>query len=305
MIMDKQKRNWKPKMPNELGFISLHFLPFLAIWTGATWFDWTLCIALYFIRMFFITGFYHRYFSHKSYKTSRVFQFIMAFLAETSLQKGALWWAANHRTHHLHSDQPEDPHSAKLYGFWYSHIGWIIGPDYKKVDISNVSEFKKFSELLWINKHYLVPPMFLAVGVYFAGCYFNAPVGAIGFAWSAGLSTLLIGFALSTVVLYHGTFTINSLTHMFGSKRYESNDESRNNLLLSLITLGEGWHNNHHYYQSTAKAGFFWWEIDPTYYMLKLLSYLGIIWDLKPVPKHIKYSKNLEEAKALRKSYEQ
>ena len=257
--------------------------------------------------MFFVTGVYHRYFSHSTYKTSRFFQFLLAFGAESSLQKGVLHWAANHRTHHKYSDTPKDPHSKKIYGFWYSHIGWIAGPDYKETKFNLVKDFAKYPELLWLNKYHLVPPLTLLLGVFFLGGYNNAANAGVEITllsiMSHGLSSLLIGFFLSTVLLFHGTFSINSLMHMFGRKRYESNDESKNNLILALITLGEGWHNNHHYYQSTVRQGFYWWEIDITFYILKFMSWIGLIWDLKPVPKHIKDSRTKEEAKRLKLEY--
>jgi len=298
--MDKEVRK-KPLLRSEIGFALIHLSPVLVFWTGSTLFDWVLCISLYFVRMFFVTGGYHRYFSHKTYKTSRFIQFLIAFSAETSLQKGALWWAAHHRTHHKYSDQPEDPHSSKLYGFWYSHIGWIIGPDYKKTHFDLIKDYAKFPELRWINKHYLIPPTLLLLLVWIVGGYINSG-GVISQIPMAGLSTVIIGFFASTIFLFHGTFSINSLMHMIGKQRYESKDESKNSLILALVTLGEGWHNNHHYYQSSVRQGFFWWEIDITFYILKVLSWFGIIWDLRPVPIHIKYSKNKEEARILAQS---
>lgn len=292
--LEKEHRN-KPVLSNEFGMILFHVLPFLAIWTGATWFDWLLCFGLYFLRMFFVTGVYHRYFAHRTYKTSRIFQFIMAFMAETSVQKGVLWWAANHRNHHRYSDTPQDPHSAKVYGFWYSHIGWIIGPDFKKTHYNIIGDYAKYKEIRWIDKNYMIPPLLLALGVMALGGWANG--GSVTAMFTHGWSTLLIGFFLSTVILFHGTFSINSLMHVIGRQRYETGDESRNSIWLALLTLGEGWHNNHHYYQSTVRQGFFWWEIDITYYILKMLSWVGLIWDMKGVPSHIKHSKNMEEAK--------
>ncbi len=292
--MQKEHRN-RPSFKNEVGFGLIHLAPLFAFWTGFTLFDWIVCFSLYVIRMFFITGGYHRYFAHRSYKTSRAFQFFLAFMAQTSVQKGALWWAAHHREHHRHSDQPEDPHSMKIYGFLYSHLGWILGPDYKQTKYGLIKDFTKYKELVFLNKYHLIPPIALVATVYILGCIVNGGgIEAIG--TTAGVSTLWIGFFLSTVFLYHGTFCINSLTHYFGNQRYKTGDESRNNFWLALITLGEGWHNNHHYYPMTTKAGFFWWEIDITYYVLKLFSYLGLVWDFRGVPKHIKYSENLEDA---------
>lgn len=293
--MQKEHRN-KPTFKNEIGFGLIHIAPLFAFWTHVTLFDWMVCIGLYVMRMFFITAGYHRYFSHRSFKTSRVFQFFLAFMAQTSVQKGVLWWAAHHREHHRYSDQPEDPHSMKIYGFLYSHLGWILGPDYKKTRFGLIKDFAKYKELVFLNKNHLIPPVVLAISVYLVGCLVNGGgIAAIG--GVSGLSTLWIGFFLSTVFLYHGTFCINSLTHYFGKQRYKTGDESRNNLWLALITLGEGWHNNHHYYPVTTKAGFFWWEIDITYYILTMLSWVGLVWDFKGVPKHIKYAKSMEDAR--------
>ena len=288
----------KRKISSEIGFLLVHLVPLAAIFTGATLFDWLVCIFLYVFRMFWITGGYHRYFSHKSYKTSRWFQFVIAFMAQTSAQKGALWWASHHRVHHRHSDQPEDPHSMKLYGFWHSHVGWIVSADHKETNYKVIADYAKYPELVWLNKNHLVPPVLLAIFVTILGAYVNGE-GIMDMFTSAGLSTLFIGFFLSTVVLYHGTFSINSIMHKFGKQRYESGDESKNSLWLALLTLGEGWHNNHHYYEVSARQGFFWWEIDLTYYGLKMLSWMGLIWDLRGVPTHIKYSKNKEHAKQL------
>ncbi len=298
--MEKEVRN-KSILRSEIGFALLHLAPVLIFWTGSTFFDWMVCIFLYFVRMFFVTGGYHRYFSHKTFKTSRFVQYLIAFFAETSLQKGALWWAAHHRSHHKYSDTPKDPHSSKLYGFWYSHIGWITGPDFKATDFANIKDYAKYPELVWLNKHYLIPPTLLLLLVWIVGGYVNSG-GVISQIPMAGLSTMVVGFFTSTVLLFHGTFSINSLMHMIGKQRYESKDESKNSLILALITLGEGWHNNHHYYQSSVRQGFFWWEIDITFYTLKVLSWMGLIWDLRPVPSHIKYSRNKEEAKQLVKS---
>lgn len=305
-LLEKEERG-KIKWGEEIGFILVQLSPILIFWTGSTWFDWVLCLGLYFIRMFFVTGGYHRYFSHSTYKTSRFVQFWIAYFAESSLQKGVLHWAANHRVHHKYSDTPKDPHSKKIYGFWYSHIGWIMGPDFKDTKLDLIKDFAKFPELLWLNRFHLIPPLTLLITVFFVGGSVNAYIDGVDVTFSTiashGLSAIVIGFFTSTVLLYHGTFSINSLMHMFGKKRYESKDESKNNLILALITLGEGWHNNHHYYQSSTRQGFYWWEIDITYYILKVMSWFGIVWDLKPVPRHIKDSRTKDEAKALKLKY--
>lgn len=290
-IIEKEVRG-KASFTPQLTFWFIHIVPLLALYTGATAFDWAVCLSLYVIRMFFVTAGYHRYFSHRTYKTSRWFQFLLAFMAETSLQKGVLWWAAHHRTHHKYSDQPHDPHSMKIYGFWYSHLGWILGPDYDDTDYDNIKDLIKYPELHWLNKHYIFPGVALAAVVTLIGGIANGGSGSLMNILSHGASTLLVGFFLSTAILYHGTFSINSIMHKFGRARYKTGDESKNSAWLALITLGEGWHNNHHYYQSAARQGFFWWEFDISFYVLKVLSWCGLVWELRGVPHHVQYAED-------------
>lgn len=291
-------------MRRSISFIIMHAAPFFLILTGATLFDWVLFASLYVIRIFFITAGYHRYFSHKTFKTSRWFQLFLAFMAQTSAQKGVLWWASNHRVHHKHSDSVHDPHSMKQFGFFYSHIGWIMSRDWEKTRYDKIKDFAGYPELRWLNKYYYVPAIILGVVTAMLGAVFNT--GATGLEIfpamfsEGGMSALLLGFFAGTVAVYHATFSINSLMHRIGRKRYETGDESRNSAILALITLGEGWHNNHHYYQGSARNGFYWWEFDFTWYGLKVLSWLGLIWDLKPVPEHIKKSRTKEEARRLK-----
>lgn len=249
-----------------------HLMPLAALWTGTHLIDWILCIGLFWLRMFFITAGYHRYFAHRSFKTSRAMQFVFAFGAMMSVQKGVLWWSGLHRHHHRYSDQPEDIHSPKK-GFWWSHVGWFLDMKYHKSDHSLIPDMAKYPELRWLDRWYFVPPLVLALTVLFIG----------------GWSALWIGFFLSTVLLWHATFTINSLAHVWGKRRYETTDTSRNSWPLALLTFGEGWHNNHHYYQASVRQGFFWWEIDMSYYILKGMSWLRLIWDLKlPHPDKIR-----------------
>lgn len=251
-------------------FIIVHLLPLLALYTGTKWQDWAVCVALYWIRMFAVTGGYHRYFSHRTYKTSRAFQFFLAFLAQTSAQKGALWWAAHHRVHHKLSDQDGDPHDSRR-GFWFSHVGWIVSSQNEETDYSKIKDLAKYPELVWLNRYWLVPPTVLGV--------------LVASIW--GWSGLLIGFFLSTVICWHGTFTINSLSHMLGNQRYESGDGSRNNWWLAIITMGEGWHNNHHHFMNSCRQGFYWWEYDVTYYVIRALAALRIVWDVKEPPARV------------------
>ncbi len=250
---------------------AVHLACLAAFFVGFRWSYVAACLALYYVRMFFVTAGYHRYFSHRSFKTSRAFQFIMAFAAMTSTQKGVLWWASHHRHHHKHSDTEEDLHSPTLRGFLWSHIGWILADRYDGTRTELISDFHKFPELRWLNKYHLLPPVALGAAMYLAG----------------GAPLLIWGYCLSTVLLWHSSFTINSLSHIFGRKRYPTPDTSKNNPWLALLTMGEGWHNNHHHYMASARQGFFWWEIDLTYYILKVLSWFRIVWDLRQPPAHL------------------
>ena len=257
--------------PSPIPFILIHLACFTILWVDVQPTDWIICGALYVIRMFGITGGFHRYFSHRAFKTSRAFQFFLAFLGQSSAQRGTLWWAAKHREHHKYSDTEQDVHSPVKHGFWYSHIGWILSKRGLSVDYSLIKDFRKYPELVWLGKFHTVPALLLGV-----------------FVWAiAGWSGLVVGFVISTVLLYHGTFAINSLSHIYGNQRYDTGDNSRNNIFLAIITLGEGWHNNHHHFPSSAPQGFRWWQIDITYYILKLLSVFKIVWELRLPPAHV------------------
>ncbi len=263
-------------------FLFVHVTALLAFFAPFHWYYPVVALALYYVRMFGITAGYHRYFSHRSYKTSRWFQFVLAFLGTLSTQKGVLWWAAHHRDHHKYSDMPEDIHSPKKGMFW-SHVGWILCPKFDATKFDRIRDFAKYPELRLLNRFYIVPPLMLVAALW-----------AIG-----GWQLTAWGFSLSTALLWHGTFTINSLAHVFGSRRYETTDTSRNNFWLALLTMGEGWHNNHHHYQSTANQGFYWYEIDASYYILKVMSWLGLVWDLRTPPRHILENKPETETAPL------
>jgi stearoyl-CoA desaturase (delta-9 desaturase) len=240
--------------------------------------------GLYFVRMFAITGFYHRYFSHRSFHTSRWMQFIFAVVGNTAVQRGALWWASVHRHHHKHSDQPQDAHSPRISGFLWSHIGWMTSSKNFPTNYDSIRDLAKFPELVFLNRFDLVVPAIFGAALYM--------VGALLARFAPGLETtggqlFVWGFFVSTVMLLHGTLFINSMAHVIGGRRFKTQDDSRNNFVLALITLGEGWHNNHHRYMSSARQGFYWWELDITYYLLKALAALGLVWDLRTVPESI------------------
>lgn len=257
--------------PEAIPFALVHLACLGVLWTGVTMSAVLIAVALYVIRMWAITAGFHRYFSHRSYKTSRAFQFLLAFLGQTSAQRGVIWWAAVHRHHHRHSDTPEDVHSPSQFGLFFAHVGWIFAPPKREADYSKVQDLTDYPELVWLDDHPYLPAALLALLVFLV----------------AGWPGLIVGFFMSTVAVYHGSFIINSLAHTFGRQRYVTGDHSRNSLILALITMGEGWHNNHHHYQSSTRQGFFWWEIDVSYYVLKAMSWVGLVWDLREPPEEV------------------
>jgi stearoyl-CoA desaturase (delta-9 desaturase) len=264
-----------------LPFVILHAGCLGIFLTGWSWTAVITAIALYFLRMFAITGFYHRYFSHKTFHTSRPAQFLFALVGASAVQRGPLWWAYQHRHHHQHSDEQHDAHSPRQHGFWWAHIGWITSARNFPTDYSRVRDLARFPELVFLNRFDALVPALLGIALFCLGGWLHGHYPSLGV--TAG-QMLVWGFFVSTTILFHATSSINSLAHLIGRKRFETHDDSRNSLLLSLITLGEGWHNNHHHYMNATRQGFYWWEIDLTYYLLKALSFTGLIWGLKPVP---------------------
>ncbi|MEI6075913.1 MAG: acyl-CoA desaturase [Verrucomicrobiota bacterium] len=264
-----------------LPFAFLHLGCLGVFWAGWSWSAVGAAVVLYGIRMFAITGFYHRYFSHKTFRTSRLAQFVFAILGATAVQRGPLWWSYQHRHHHKYSDAPEDVHSPHVQGFWWSHVGWITSARNFPTDYTQVRDLAKFPELVFLNRFDSLVPAVFAVSLFILGHFLGTNFPGLGItSWQL----LVWGFFISTTLLFHATSSINSLAHLMGRRRYETDDQSRNSLFLSLVTLGEGWHNNHHRYMNAVRQGFYWWEIDISFYLLKVLSWTGIIWDLNPVP---------------------
>ncbi|NWO06055.1 MAG: acyl-CoA desaturase [Alteromonadaceae bacterium] len=281
-----------------LPFIGLHLACLLAFVTGVSTFAVVFAIAFFLIRMFAITGFYHRYFSHKTFKTSRPAQFIFAVIGASAAQRGPLWWAAHHRHHHQYSDQPEDLHSPHQGGFWWSHAGWFTCDAGFATNEKRVRDWLKFPELRFINRFDTLVPALFAVLIYLLGEALATWAPQLN---TNGFQLLVWGFFISTVVLFHATVSINSLLHVWGKRRFETADDSRNNFWLALITLGEGWHNNHHRWPRSVRQGFRWYEIDITWYGLWVLSKMGIVWDLNPIPAHIQEeTRQLDEARRKR-----
>ncbi len=262
-------------------FVAVHLACLAVLEVGASTVAVATALALYALRMFAITGFYHRYFSHRAFKTSRPGQFVFALIGASAVQRGPLWWAAHHRHHHAHSDGPDDVHSPRQRGFLWSHVGWFLSRRCFTPDLARVRDLQRFPELRWLDRFDILVPAALAVALFAAGAALERHAPGLG---TSRWQMLVWGFFVSTVLCYHATYTINSLAHVFGRRRYATGDDSRNNALLALLTFGEGWHNNHHHYPNAARQGFYWWEVDLTYYLLRALAAVGVIWDLKPVP---------------------
>ena len=273
---DAREVDWLRVLP----FIGMHLMCFGVIWVGVSTTAVVVAIALYLVRMLAITGFYHRYFSHRTFRTSRAVQFIFAAIGSMAVQRGPLWWVGHHRHHHAHADDPSDSHSPGQHGFFWSHVGWFLCRRNYATRTELVKDLARYPELRFLDRFDVLMPVVLAVALSVIG----------------GAQLLIWGFFMSTVALYHGTFTVNSLAHVFGRRRYLTRDHSRNNWFLALITLGEGWHNNHHHYPGSVRQGFYWWELDFTYYALRAMAALGLIWDLKTVPARMRDMRRVAHA---------
>ncbi len=266
--------------PRILPFALLHVACLGVIWVGWSPVAVGVAAALYVIRMFAITAFYHRYFSHRTFKTSRAMQFVFGVLGNSAVQRGPLWWAAHHREHHQHSDTDDDTHSPTCHGFFWSHVGWITAKHNFPTRRERVKDLLKYPELCFLDRFDIVVPIAMFAGLYGLGAWLGAAYPELG---TSGWQLVVWGM-ISTVLLFHATFTINSLAHVWGTRRFQTTDTSRNNWFLALVTLGEGWHNNHHHFQGSVRQGFYWWEYDPSYYALRAMSWLGLVWQLNPVP---------------------
>ena len=267
--------------PRVVPFLALHAGCLGALATGASATALAVAAALFALRMFAVTAFYHRYFSHRAFRTSRAAQLAFAILGAMAVQRGPLWWASHHRHHHAHSDGEGDPHSARRHGLLWSHVGWFLSREAFATLDKRVGDLARFPELRWLDRYDVAVPALLGVALYGAGAWLERAHPALA---TSGMQLFVWGFCISPVALYHATFTINSLAHRFGSRRYATRDDSRNNWWLALLTFGEGWHNNHHHFPVSARQGFYWWEIDLSYYGLRALAALGVIWDLRQVP---------------------
>lgn len=274
---DGDRVDWMRAIP----FLAMHLACLAVFWVGVSPIAVGVAVALYAVRMFAITGFYHRYFSHRTFRTSRAVQFAFALIGASCVQRGPLWWAAHHRNHHRHADTRHDVHSPVVHGFWRSHVGWFLTRHGFRTDWERIRDLARYPELRWLDRYDIVVPVLLAVALFLLGDWLETAAPGLG---TSAWQMLVWGFFLSTIALFHATVTINSLAHRFGKRRFETRDDSRNNFWLALLTFGEGWHNNHHFFPGSVRQGFRWWEIDLTYYALRTMALFRLVHDLKPVP---------------------
>ena len=282
---DGSRIDWLRAVP----FAALHVACLAVFWVGVSWTAVAVAAASYVVRMFAITGFYHRYFAHRAFRTSRAVQFVFAMIGASSVQRGPLWWAAHHRHHHRHADTPADPHSPAVHGFWWSHMGWFLTRDGFRTRWALIPDLAKYPELRWLDRYDTLVPLLLAASLFVTGTLLGRYAPGLG---TSGGQLLVWGFFVSTIVLFHATVTVNSLAHRYGWRRFDTRDASRNSLLIALLTFGEGWHNNHHYFPGSARQGFRWWEIDLTWYGLRVFAMLRLVSDLKPVPARVMATMN-------------
>jgi len=242
-----------------LGCLGVFFVPFdshaVAIFCGA-----------YLIRGFGVSVIYHRYFAHRTFRTSRVMQFLFGLYGTTTVLGGPLWWAQTHREHHRHADTPDDIHSPRYQGFVYSHCGWFLTHAHRDVDLSKVSDLARFPEMMFLER------WGGAFKLLYIGCAY----------WLFGVVGLVWGFFVPTVVVIQMVHWIQSVSHSLGGyRRYPTPDESRNHWLFGVVSMGEGFHHNHHAFPASARLGLLWWEIDVGYYLLVGLAWLRLIRDLR------------------------
>lgn len=285
-----ERIDWLRAIP----FFGMHLACALVYFVGWSWLAIGIAVFLYGLRVFALTGFYHRYFSHRTFKTWRIIQFLFAAIGCMAIQRGPLWWAAHHRNHHIHSDDPDDLHSPKQKGILWAHMLWFLTPRAQRTRLKLIPDFAKYPELRFLDRWELLPPALMGLALYGLGEFVAWEFPAAGV---TGWQLVIWGVFVSTIAVSHVTFLVNSATHLIGTPRYKTLDDSKNSMIVALLTFGEGWHNNHHYYPNSTRQGFFWWEIDVTYYILTFMSMLHLVWDLKPVPERILYplSKKVEE----------
>jgi stearoyl-CoA desaturase (delta-9 desaturase) len=229
-----------------------------------SWKAFAVAVILHWLAVGFgISLGYHRLHTHQSYQAPRFIEYLFAILGTLTLEGGPIFWVGTHRIHHAKSDQPGDPHSPRD-GAWWSHMGWIVWGETNHNNTRLMAKFTpdlaKHRFYLWLNNYHWVPLAFLGAGLL----------------WFGGLPMFLWGICLRIVVGLHSTWLINSATHIWGSRRFNTKDDSRNIWWVALITFGEGWHNNHHAHPTSARHGLAWYEFDISWITLKLMRRVGL-----------------------------
>jgi stearoyl-CoA desaturase (Delta-9 desaturase) len=249
---------------------------------GVTWVDLGLLVGFYLLTAVGITVGFHRLFVHRSFETITPIKVALAALGSMAVQGSLFQWAARHRQHHQHSDTAHDPHSPHRYGrgflrrlrgFWHAHVGWAFGPDPQGLaryvrDLRRSWALRLSSALfpLWVVLGLVVPA---ALG------------GLLTGSWAGVLTGFIWGGLVRLFLVHHVTWSVNSAGHLWGTRPYRSDDHSRNNLVLGVLALGEGWHNTHHAFPSSARHGLRWWQVDVSYYLIRLLALTGLAWNVK------------------------
>ncbi len=274
-------------LPEEERFQLIRSLPFLSIplgcllvfWTGVSPVALALCAAMYVIRLCAIGVGYHTYFAHRAFKTGRVFQFLLAVVGASAAQNGPLWWAGGHRYHHRRADAEDDLHSPRK-SLWWAYAGWLLCKKNSRTMEEEVQDFLQFPELRWLNRYHVLSPAALIIILFLLGTWLHHAHPSLR---TSGLQMVVWGFCVSTTLMYHATFLVNALSHRIGWRRFHTGDGSRNIGWLAVVTMGE-WHNNHHAFPASARRGFTPWEIDVSYYVIKALSWIGLVWDVREPP---------------------
>jgi stearoyl-CoA desaturase (delta-9 desaturase) len=265
-----------------LAAVVLPFVGFIvaavSLWgIGFSWLHLGLMVGMYLLTAVGITIGYHRLFTHRSFDTNRTIKAIFAILGSMAAEGPLLKWVAMHRRHHQHSDEHGDPHSPHLHGhglwgmitgMWHAHVGWIFDADPENLE-RYVGDLKKDRVLRWISNMF---PLWVLMSMLVP----TVLGGLLSMSWKGALLSFLWGGLARIFLVHHVTWSINSVCHLWGSRDFESQDESRNNFIFGVLALGEGWHNNHHAFPTSARHGLRWWQVDASYWIIRGMEKVGL-----------------------------
>jgi len=247
-----------------------------AFWTGVSPAALTVALILYLVRGFGVTAGYHRLLAHRSFRAGRPVQFLLALAGSLATQGGPLWWVAHHRSHHRYTETDRDIHSPRTQGFWRSHMGWMLSAESFRENGANARDLYRVPELKFLQQHYVWIVLGQGAAIYALG----TGLAALGVETS-GPQMLVWAWFIATVALWHATFMVNSVCHLWGSRPFDADDASTNNWLVAVLALGEGWHNNHHKFAYSARHGLEWWQFDLTWVLLRGMEKLGLVSELR------------------------